>query len=354
MKKLKIFALGDSLDFGKEVANSLGINLCNHEEYNFDDGESYCSSLENVRGCDVFVIHSLYGDSKESVHDKLLRTLIFLGSLRDASAKRTTIVSPYLCFGRQDRKTSSRAPITTKYIARLFKSVWADRILSLDVHSPTAIQNAYPIPVDLLEANNLFAMWTRSILLNRGTLPDDLLVLAPDSGGLGRADKFRKILGEVLRLDGNKIGIACMYKIHQGREIKGHGIMGDVKGKTIIIYDDMISSGKTVLECVEAVQKREAKEVLSVCASHGLFVGKANDYLDSSFLKNIAITDTIRPFRLDNESVKKKINVIKTANLFAEAIRRIHGDESISDLINNHHPHDSRSLYESSSHWMHS
>ena len=111
---------------------------------------------------------------------------------------------------------------------------------------------------------------------------------------------------------------------------------GDITGKTIVIYDDMISSGKTVFESCEALRKREAKEVLAVCATHGLFVGRANEYLDRSFLKSIVITDTVKPFRITNPSVQRKLKVIKTAKLFAEAIKRITSDESVSDLIANH------------------
>jgi ribose-phosphate pyrophosphokinase len=131
-------------------------------------------------------------------------------------------------------------------------------------------------------------------------------------------------------------GIACMYKTHRGKEIRGHGIMGDVKNKLVVIYDDLISSGKTVLECCEVCRKEGAREALAVCASHGLFVGNANEYLDNAFIRNIIITDTVKPFRITNQSIRDKLNIINTTHLFAAAIQRIHGDESISDLIQNH------------------
>jgi ribose-phosphate pyrophosphokinase len=333
VKKLKLFALDSSREYGEQVAQHLGIPLSEHEESCFDDGECYVAPQqalkENCRGNDVFVIQSCYSDDKENINQKLMKLFIFLGALRDASAKRITVCTPYYPYARQDRKTNSRAPITTKYLARLFKSMWADRLLALDVHNPTAIQNSFHIPVDLLEATNLFAVWVHNALFSG----KDVSVLSPDSGGLGRARRFRKVLSNLLKED---VGIACLDKIHQGCEITGHDIMGDVKGKRVVIYDDMISSGKTVLECVKAVEQKGAKEVISVCASHGLFVGKANEYLDLPFLENITITDTVAPFRITNESVRKKLSIINTTSLFAQAIKRIHADESISDLINNH------------------
>lgn len=333
--KLKLFALNSSRDFGEEIASRLGVPLHEHDEFKFDDGECYVAPKpdiqENVRGCDVFVIESMYSDNDESINDKIVKLMIFMGALHDASAKRLTLVTPFYPYARQDRKTTSRAPITTKYLARLFKSVWADRILSLDVHNPTAIQNAFHVPVDLLEATNLFALYTKKYLLRDGY--DNLVAMSPDSGGLGRTRKYRKVLSQILNKD---VGIACLDKIHEGFHIRGNGIMGDVKDKRIIIYDDMISSGKSVLECVEACERAGAKEVLAVCASHGLFVGQANVNLATPFLRNVVITDTIKPFRVKEGSLRDKLHVINTTSLFAEAISRIHNNESITDLINNH------------------
>jgi ribose-phosphate pyrophosphokinase len=181
MKEMKIFALNATKAFGEQVAANLKMKLSEHEEYSFEDGECYCASLENVRGKDVFVVQSVYDDNEESVHSKLMKTFIFLGALRDASVKRVTVVLPYIG-GRQDRKTASRAPITTKYIARLFKAMWVDRILALDVHNPTAIQNAYAIPTDLLEAKNLFA--TKVAEMMRAREEREVVIVSPDSGGL--------------------------------------------------------------------------------------------------------------------------------------------------------------------------
>lgn len=341
--KIKLFALNASREFGEEVAKFLDMSLSEHDEYCFDDGECYVAPRpgikENVRGCDVFVIQSLYSDERESVNQKLMKLLIFNGSLRDASAARITCCIPYYAYARQDRKDRSRAPITTKYIAQLFQSLWADRILCMDVHNPTAVQNAYHIPCDLLEANTLFAEYVHDLLYHKELFDRELVVLSPDSGGLGRARKFRKILNEILsfRLTRTiEAGIACLDKVHQGKEIRGYDIMGDVEGKVVIIYDDMISSGKTVMECVQSLHKHKAQSIAAVCATHGLFVGDANKHLSGlDYDTRIAVTDTIRPFRLLPELIESKLDTIRTTRLFAEAIARIHEDESISDLINN-------------------
>lgn len=330
--KLKIFALNSSKEFGTQVANRLSVALSAHKEECFDDGECYVAPQtgieDNVRGCDVFVISSMYSDERESINDKIMKTLILCGALKDASAKRITLVAPYYPYARQDRKTASRAPITTKYMARIFKKMWVNRLLTIDVHNPTAIQNAYHIPCDLLEANRLFANHISQIVYDEGLNPANLTVLAPDSGGLGRARKFRQIVGDYL---GTEIGIACLDKIHSGRDIRGYGVMGDVAGRDVVIYDDMISGGSTTKECVKACLK--AKSIIGACATHGLFVGEANEKLKTPELRRIIVADTIRPFRLSPELVREKVSIINTTKLFADAIARIHKNESISDLL---------------------
>ena len=157
--QLRLFAFDNCNDFGNQVAECLDVPLTSKEEKYFEDGECYVASLENVRGADCFVIHSFYSDDKESVNDKLMKMWTFIGSLKDASAGRITCVALIFPYARQDRKTTSRAPITTKYVAKLFESVGTHRILTIDAHNPTALQNAFGINVDLLEAAGLFAKY---------------------------------------------------------------------------------------------------------------------------------------------------------------------------------------------------
>lgn len=333
---MKIFSMDSCLEFGEAVSNALKVPLSQKNEKFFEDKESYVASLENVRGADCFVIQSCYSDTKESVNDKLMKLFTFIGSLRDASAGRITAVIPYMSHARQDRKTASRAPITTKYIAKLFESVGTNRLLTIDVHNPTAIQNAFNINVDLLEAGELFAKHLAKELksgrLGIKWLKNSLVVMS-DVGGMTRVKKFRKILTKYL---GEEVDIACVDKLHTNDgDITAERIVGNVKGRYIIVLDDMISSGKTIYECAEASRKAGAYGILAVCATHGLFVGHANKYLDHPFINQYVITNTIEPFRLTNINIKEKLVCLDTTDLFAEAILRINGNQSISDLIEN-------------------
>ena len=344
--KLKLFAPSYSKSFGSKISEYLKTPLSELDEECFEDGECYAAPQagikENVRGCDVFVISSMYSDNKESINDKIMKTMILCGALRDASASRITVVAPYYPYARQDRKTSSRAPITTKYLARAFESVWINRILTLDVHSPTAIQNAFPFPCDLLEANHLFANCIIDSVRKNKIDPTSLTVLSPDASGLNRARKFRKIIGDAFQAE---IGLACMDKVHSGKSIVGHGIMGDVVNRHVLIYDDMISGGSTILEATEACFPKDkmgklivdkcARSIYSAIATHGLFVGKANEKMSDERIKRVMVTDCVEPFRVVNPLLKDKLEIISTTRLFAEAIGRIHKNESISDLIVN-------------------
>lgn len=330
----KIFALNASREYGEKVASSLGKSLCKHKESFFHDGECYVASEENVRGADVYVVASLYGDDEESVNDKLMKLLIFVGSLHDASAHRVTAVVPYYCYGRQDRKTSSRAPITTKYLTHFFESVFLKRVLTIDAHNPAVLQNSYSdAHFDNLEASGLFAKFIAQELV-QDYEPGSLVVLSPDDGRLEACRKFRRFLQQYL---GYKIGVACIDKVHEGEHIEANGLICEkdvsIENKRVIIFDDMISSGKTSLEAINVAKKNGAACVEALCATHGLFVGKANEYLDNDFLKNIVITDTIKPFRLTNPNILEKVVVIHTYQLFAEAIHRTQKGQSLSDLI---------------------
>lgn len=332
--KLKLMTLDSSRAYAEQVAAHLDVELSEVEEFCFDDGECFAAPKENIRGADVFILQSLYDCERESLSRKIVKSLILCGSAATASSGRTTFVAPYLCFARQDRKTSSRAPITTKYVQRFLQSMRVDRTLSIDVHNPAAEQNAFALDIhlDLLDSRVLY----HEFFLDRGWDRRPLTLLSPDPGGLERVTKLYK---GMRRHGFRDVEVACMYKTHGSegqaneREIAGHGIMGDVRNRDVIVYDDMISSGKTVKECAIQARESKAKTILAVCAPHGLFVGKANEYLDDDFINQIVVTDTVPPFRLKNPHVRKKLTVLPTTKLFADAIRNIHSNESISALI---------------------
>lgn len=348
MNNFHVFGLEGSNPFAQRVARYLDVPVSRHVEFYFDDKEPYVRSDVNVRGCDVYVITSLYSDRDQSVGEKLTKLLFFVGSLVDASARRITLVAPFLAFSRQDRKTESRAPISIKYFAQCLEALGVDRVLTMDVHNLSAFQNAFRIPTDNLEAKNLMADYLcgvdsgyqsddapnpvehhiRDPLVNS---PESLVVLAPDSGGMGRAKRFRNALERRLNLH-NEIGVVYLDKERLGEaEVRGSKIVGDVEGKRVIILDDMISSGGTVAVAAEAITKHGGK-LWAVCATHGVFVGEADENL--SGIDRLVITDTIAPFRLEESQSDSRLDVIPTAMMFAQAIRRTHEEGgSISDLL---------------------
>jgi ribose-phosphate pyrophosphokinase len=323
--RFRLFALDSCVDYGNEVAKCLGVSLSSHVEKNFEDGETYLRSNENVRGSDVYVISSLYGDESESVNEKLIKLLFFIGSLRDASAYKITAIILSFAYARQDRKVESRAPISSKYVAGLLQAMSCSHVLTLDVHNLAVLQNSFGLgcPVDNLECKNLHADWCAKNLGGK-----KLVVLSPDAGGHQRAERFRTALYKRVKSD---IGIAILDKLRINGEVHGGRIVGDVDGADVIIYDDIISTGSTISKACEAV-KNHGGRVAAVCATHGLFVGNANKHLEK-ISGNIVVSDSIRPFRL-NATNTDKLAVVSTSSMVAEAIWRIHsGIGSISELL---------------------
>jgi len=323
---LQLFSLEAGHELGKNVSEKLGVPLSPHEEREFEDGEHKARPLVNVRGNDVFVIESLYGDSGHSVNDKLARLLFFLGALGDASAGRVTAVVPYLAYARKDRKTKPRDPVTTRYVAALFEAVGIDRILVMDVHNPAAYQNAFRCRSDHLEARPIFVRYFASLAeIGKG----ELVVLSPDAGGVKRAESFRQHLERVL---GTGIRNAFMEKQRSGGVVSGETLVGAVEGRTVIVIDDLISTGTTLLRAAQACRKLGARKVFAA-ATHGIFVGDSNRVLAEPAVDEILVTNTVPPFRLDPKLLEEKVRVLDAAELFAEAITRIHGGGSLVELL---------------------
>ncbi len=320
--ELRLFALEASREFGGRVAAALGIPLAAHEEREFEDGEHKTRPLENVRGRDVFVVQSLHGDDGASVNDKLIRLLFFLGALKDASAGRVTAVVPYLCYARKDRKTKARDPVSTRYIAALFEAVGTDRVITLDVHNLAAYQNAFRIPADHLEARKLFVN-------HFAALQGDLAVVSPDVGGVKRAEAFRQAMERTL---GRTVPAAFMEKHRSAGAVSGETLVGDVADRTAILIDDLIASGTTLSRAARACRAQGASRVFGV-ATHGAFSSDADAVLSGPAFDGLVITDSIPPFRIVSEVLRDKLTVLDTAQLFADAIRCIHADGSIVELL---------------------
>jgi ribose-phosphate pyrophosphokinase len=319
-----LFALDASREFGEKMALHLGVALSPHEEHGFDDGEHKTRPLANVRGRDVFVVHSLHSDATQSVNDKLCRLLFFIGALKDASAASVTAVVPYLAYARKDQKSKPRDPVTTRYVARMFEAAGTDRIVTLDVHNLAAFQNAFRCTTEHLRADGLFVEHFAP-LLGSG----EAVVVSPDAGGIKRADRFRQRLAAAL---GRPVAAAFAEKHRDGNVLSGELIVGEVQGRCAIILDDLISTGSTIARTVKACRSLGASSVYAA-ASHGLFVGEAAQLLADDALTGIVVTDSVPPFRLGEGKARGKLTVLSTAPLFSEAIRCIHEGGSIVELL---------------------
>lgn len=321
---MRLFALSESRPLGESIGAALGIPLSPHEERDFEDGEHKTRPLESVRGCDVFVIQSLYSEPGKSVNDKLCRLLFFIGALKDASARSVTAVLPYLGYARKDRKTKTRDPVTTRYVAQLLESVGTDRVLTLDVHNLAAFQNAFRCPTDHLEAKELFVDYFAAHISNA-----EVVVVSPDVGGVKRAELFREALNQRLS---RPAGSAFMEKQRSAGIVSGEALVGDVNGKAAIIIDDMISTGGTISRTAHACRRQGAQSVYAA-ASHGIFVGEADQVVADPALDSLVVTNTLPPFRLDPKLARNRLTVLDVAPLLADAIRHIHTSGSIVEFL---------------------
>jgi len=322
--EIAVFVPQAGREFGDQVCAHLGVSPAPHEERDFEDGEHKMRPLQSVRSKDVYVIQSLYGDSRQSVNDKLCRLLFFLAALRDNSAERVTAVIPYLCYARKDRRSKPRDPVTTRYIAALFEALGTSHLLTLDVHNLAAFQNAFRIPTDHLEAKGLFVDWFAPRLKD-----GEVVVVSPDAGGVKRVEAFREALQARL---GRAIPSAFVEKYRSACVVSGQAVVGDVAGKTAIVLDDLISTGTTLARAAHACQARGAERVYAA-ATHGVFTAEANRVLAEAPFEQVVITNTIPPFRLDRSLAENKLTVLDATPLLAEAISRIHRGGSVGELM---------------------
>lgn len=322
--QLAVFAPGASRGYGEKICGHLGVELAAIEEREFDDGEHKTRPLVSVRGKDVFVICSLYGDEQQTVNDKLCRLLFFIGALHDASAGRVTAIVPYLCYARKDRKSKARDPVTTRYIASLFEAVGVDCVVTMDVHNLAAFQNAFRTHTDHLEARKLFVDHFAPLVSN-----DTVVVVSPDAGGVKRAEDFRLALSATT----NRPVMSAFLEKHRSADVvSGEALIGNVAGRTAIIVDDLISSGTTLARGAETCRANGATKVFAA-ATHGVFSPKSAAILATPALDRIVIADTIPAFRLGAGSVREKLVVLDATKLWAQAIRRLHTSESLLELL---------------------
>lgn len=311
-----LFALGATRPFGERVARRLDLTLAEHEEREFEDGHHKARALVDVRGRHAYVLHSLHGDERRSVNDKLCRLLFFAGSVRDAGARSVTTVVPFLCYSRKDRRTKPRDPITTRYVAAMFEAVGVDRVATLDVHNLAAYENAFRCQTEHLEARELFVEHLAEALGS-----DPAAVVSPDTGGAKRAESLRGALADRL---GRPVASGFVEKYRSEGVVSGEVLAGEVADRTAILVDDMISSGGTVVRAARACREAGAQAVWAL-ASHGVFTADADEALAHEVVDRVIILDTIPPERIRSDSVRSKLTQLDASGLFADAILRMRG-----------------------------
>lgn len=324
MTGLRIFGLGPQQAQATRVASRLGITASRSEFRPFEAGEHKLRPLDSVRGDDVYVLCSLHGDAGASVNDKLCQTWFFCAALRDHGAARITLLAPYLAYARKDRRTKRYDPVTTRYLATICEAVGIDRVLALDVHNPAAYENAFRHPAYNIEARPLLVSHVLAWLND----DEDVIVLSPDAGGMKRAEAFRLEL-EARRTSTVTLG---MMEKHRSRdEVTGKSLFADVRDRAVIIVDDMIGRGTTVLRSAIAAAEAGARHVCAA-ATHGLFAEDAAELLDHPSLSRIVVTDSVTPFPLEGTPLEERVDVVDTTALWADVIDRLHHERDFSDV----------------------
>lgn len=307
---IKVFTGNANRELVKNICQELGITLGTCDVTHFSDGEINVNIGETVRGCDVFIIQS----TNTPVNDNLMELLILIDAVKRASAGRINAVIPYYGYARQDRKTKAREPITAKLVANLLTTAGADRVVGMDLHAGQ-IQGYFDIPVDHLSAVPILAEYFKDIV------DEDTVIVSPDLGGVTRARTFANILD---------LPIAIIEKRRPKANVSEvMNVIGDIEGKNVILVDDIIDTAGTIVKAASVLKSFGAKKVYG-CATHGVLSGPALDRIQNSELETFVITDTIP---LPEMARVDKIEVVSVAPIFAEAIRRINSNESISVIF---------------------
>jgi ribose-phosphate pyrophosphokinase len=302
---VKIFSGRASRNLAQKIAESFGVKLGNESVIEFADGEFEPSFDETIRGADVFIVQSTMPPA-----ENLMELLLMIDAAKRASANSVVAVLPYFGFARQDKKGKPRVPIAAKLIANLLTAAGVDRIMTIDLHADQ-IQGFFEVPVDHLYASTLFVPYIKSL-----NLPN-LTIASPDMGGSKRANTYAKFL--------NAEVVVCYKHREKANEISKMMLIGDVKGKDIVMIDDMVDTAGTLTKAADLMITQGASSVRAIC-THGLFSANAYERLENSQLTEIVVTDTI-----PREHKSSKIKEISVAVLFADTIKRIHDKKSISE-----------------------
>ncbi len=314
-KEIKVFTGNSNPQLAEAVCKLLGVNQGKVKATQFADGECSISLEEPVRGADVFVVQS----TCKPVNDSLMELLVMIDALRRASAGRITAVMPYFGYARQDRKAKARDPISAKLVANLITSAGADRVLTMDLHA-AQIQGFFDIPVDNLMGAPIFA---KHYLERIGFGNEEYMVVSPDVGSVARARNFAQKLG---------LNMAIVDKRREkANQSEVMNIIGDVRGKNVILLDDMIDTAGSLCGAAKALMELGGAKSVIACATHGVLSGPAIDRIQDSYIEEVLLLDTI-PYPQD-KPVCDKIRYLSVAPIFSDAIKRIYEEVSISSLF---------------------
>ncbi|MCT7908290.1 ribose-phosphate pyrophosphokinase [Arcobacter lacus] len=310
MSNFKLFSGSANPEFAKKVGEYLGMPVSDATLNKFSDGEISVQITESVRGQDVFIIQPTCAPT----NDNLMELLIMVDALKRSSAKSISAVIPYYGYARQDRKAAPRVPISAKLVADLLEAAGITRVVTIDLHA-AQIQGFFNIPADNLFGSILFVNYLRSKNLKNP------IIASPDIGGVARARLYADKLGYDLVIVDKKREKANVAEVMN--------IIGEVKGKDVILVDDMVDTAGTLVKAAEVLKKRGATSVMA-CCTHGVLSGPAYDRIEKGELDELVISDTI-PAKKEI----KKITVLTASTIIGEAIRRIHNNESVNSIFNN-------------------
>ncbi len=313
-KDIKVFCGNANQPLAEEICRMMGTKLGEAEVKSFADGEVSVSLYETVRGSDVFVVQS----TCKPVNDNLMELLVMIDALRRASAGRITAVIPYFGYARQDRKAKARDPISAKLVANMITAAGADRVLTMDLHA-AQIQGFFDIPVDNLLGNPIFVDYYAKKF---GDKCEDMIVVSPDVGSVARARAFAQKL---------HMQLAIVDKRRQkANQCEVMNVIGDVKGKDCILFDDMVDTAGSLCNAAKAIVEVGGARKVYACASHGVLSGPAIDRLEASNIEELALLDTIPAHA---EAARARIKYLTVATMFSEAIERTYQEVSISKLF---------------------
>lgn len=305
---LKVFSGGSNIPLAENIAAKIGIELGEITKKRFSDGEMWVKYRENIRGSDVFLIQSTHSPA-----ENIMELLIMIDAAKRASARRITAVIPYFGYARQDRKDQPRVAITAKLLANLITVSGADRVITMDLHA-SQIQGFFDIPFDHLYGSSVFIKVIPAI-------SDNLVVVSPDVGGIKMARSYANRLSTSLVVSDKRRPVPNVAEVVN--------IIGDVEGKDVLLVDDLIDTAGTLVSTIDALIDKGAKRVFGAI-THPILSGPAIERLNNSKLDKLYVTDTVP---LGDDKKSDKIKVLTAADIFAEAIVRIHNNESISSLF---------------------